>query len=159
MTTLGCSCKSMCCGLGMSDMDGTLIDIDKRLVVLEERSRQNINTRRWIMGLAGFAVIQLGTLIFSYGQITQQIDDINLDELQANMVTALTVLGDHGTEIETVRGEQARVRGNIDQLHTYMENLRQKVDNQTRERFFKHDGDRLEERILRLENRVFGGAE
>lgn len=140
----------------MNEMDDTLVDIDKRLVILEERSRQNLQTRKWIMGLVAAAVLQLGVVIFSYGQLTQQIANINLSEFEQNISTALTVLGDHGTELETIRGEQARVRGNIDQLHLYMENLRQKVDSQTRDRWYKSDGDKLDDRVRRLEDKVFG---
>lgn len=133
-----------------------------RLALVENDLGQIIDNRkifqRWMMGLLAFVLIQLGSFAYGYGQINQKMNDLDLSEfsgalarLEKNVDTALVVLADHGTEIQDVRNEQARVRGNIDQIHVLMDRLRSKVDNQTNDRFYKKDGDKLEERVRELE--------
>lgn len=142
-----------------------LTDIRTRLALVESDLNSIVEGRkamtRWMLGLISFALVQIGSFAYGYGQITQKFNDLDLSEfrdaiirLEKNVDTALVVLADHGTEIQDVRNEQARVRGNIDQIHVLMDRLRQKVDMQTGDRFYKRDGDRLEERVKRLEDRV-----
>ena len=143
-----------------------LTDIRTRLALVENDLSQIVENRkiftRWMLGLFTFVIVQIGSFLYGYGQITQKMDDLDLTEFRDSMTkiekdvgTALVVLADHGTELQDVRNEQARVRGNIDQFHGYMNELRSKVDNQTKDRFYKTDGDRLRERIKRLEDKVF----
>lgn len=139
----------------------TLSDINTRLALVESDLQRIAKNRWWLQGLAAVLIIQLSGAIYGYGRLVQRIDDIDLDKIQESMLSmeknvdaALIVLADHGTELQDVRNEQARVRGNIDQLHEHMENLRRKLDDQTRERFYREDGTRLEERINRLENKI-----
>lgn len=142
-----------------------LSDIRTRIAIVENELSVIVDNRkiftRWILGLFAFVLVQIGSTAYSYGQLTQKIEDLDLTEfrdsqiqLKTNMDTALVVLADHGTEIQDVRNEQARVRGNIDQIHQLMENLRQKVDEQTADRFYKSDGDRLEKRMTRIEDKL-----
>lgn len=139
-----------------------LTDIRTRLALVENDLSQIVDNRRifqrWMMGLLAFVLVQLGSFAYGYGQITQKMEDLDLSEfrdslvrLEKNVDTALVVLADHGTELQDVRNEQARVRGNIDQIHILMDGLRGKVDKQTNDRFYKSDGDKLEERVRELE--------
>ena len=82
---------------------------------------------------------------------------MDITELNANMTTALGVLKDHGTEFTNVCDEQHRQRLRMDAVSDELISLRKTIDDKTHSRFYKSDGDRLENRIERLENRVFVG--
>ena len=140
-----------------------LSDIQTRLAVVENDLNQIIDNRksfiRWVLGLFGVVLIQLGSFAYGYGQITQKMTDLDLSDvtdtlvkLEGNVNTALAVLGQHGEEFKDVRNEQARVRGNLDQFHQYMNEIRAKIDTQTMDRFYKSDGDRLDRRLTRIED-------
>ena len=138
-----------------------LADIRTRLALIESDLQRGSKTMAWLRGIAVVVVLQVGAFIYGYAQLQIRVDSINLEEfetalitLEKNMTTAMTVLGDHGTEFADVREEQARIRGQLDQFHSFLENVRQKADSQTRDRFYKDDGDRLEARIKRLEDKL-----
>ena len=143
-----------------------LTDIRTRLALVENDLSQIVDNRRifqrWMVSFVVLILVQLGSFIYGYAQLQFKVDDLDLTEfrdsllrLEGNVNTALAVLGQHGEEFKDVRNEQARVRGNIDQIHNYFNELRRKVDEQTGDRFYKQDGDRIEARIKRLEDKVF----
>ena len=143
-----------------------LTDIRTRLALVENDLSQIVDNRkifqRWMLGLFAFVLVQIGSFAYGYGQITTKVENLDLGEfrdaiirLEKNVDTALVVLADHGTELQDVRNEQARVRGNIDQIHEYLNEVRRKVDSQTHSRFYKEDGDKHDARIKRLEDKVF----
>lgn len=140
-----------------------LLDIQTRLAVVESDLTNIADSRRiiqrWLLSFILLIVVQLTAFVYGYGQLQIKVDNLNLSEfqdtmnqLEKNIDTALVVLADHGTELQDVRNEQARVRGNIDQIHILMDRLRAKVDNQTSDRFYLEDGRRLADRITRLED-------
>lgn len=141
-----------------------LLDIQTRLAVVESDLTNIADSRRiiqrWLLSFILLIVVQLTAFVYGYGQLQIKVDNLNLSEfqdtmnqLEKNIDTALVVLADHGTELQDVRNEQARVRGNIDQIHILMDRLRAKVDNQTSDRFYLEDGRRLADRISRLEDK------
>lgn len=99
-------------------------------------------------------VIQLGTFIYAWAQLNEKVANLDVSELSRNMVTALGVLKDHGTEFANVRDEQLRLRTASDDVVKRMDILRSEIDDKTRERFFKSDGDRHEKRMERIEHRI-----
>ncbi len=123
--------------------------IDRRLIVLEERSEASLALRRWVMGLAAFAVIQLAPMLVSYGRLMQQIAHIEIGDVERNASTALAVLQDHGQELQSIRDEQARIRGSHDALQS-------ELAQRTRDRFSSQDAGELKARVLRLENIIIG---
>lgn len=146
-----------------------LVDIQTRLAVVEADLNNIVDQRKtfnlWMRSFMVLIAVQLGAFLYGYGELQTKVDGLDLSEFRQSMVqfeknvdTALVVLADHGTEIQDVRNEQARVRGNIDQIHILMDRLREKVDNQTSDRFYKRDGDRLADRIKRLEDARLNGA-
>ena len=132
-----------------------LNDIDKRVVAIEVDLRGMAAVRKIIWSLAGAVVIGATSAVYGYGQLTQKLDSINLLELETHISTLLVVVGDHGTELENVRSEQSSLRGKFDTINEHIFELRNRIDDQTKERFYKEDGSRLEGRILRIENRIF----
>lgn len=125
-----------------------LLDIDKRIALVESEQLRMIGARRIIWATAFTLLIYVVSSVFGYGKLVQKIDGLNLDSLKADVSTALTVAGQHGSELDLVRKEQARIREVVD-------GLRNEIDRKTHDRFFKPDGDKLELRILRLENKHF----
>ncbi len=128
-----------------------LVDIQTRLAAVETDLENIIGLRgmmiRFFTPFVVLIVVQLGAFLYGYGQLEQKVADLDLGEfhdaiikLEKNIDTALVVLADHGTELQNVRNEQARVRGNIDQIHILMDRLRAKVDTHTTDQFYKNDG-------------------
>jgi hypothetical protein len=132
----------------------TLHTIDTRLTMVESELERIANQRKWLVSLFGMFLLQFCAFIYGYAQLTLTVENINLSSYEANINTALAVLASHGNEIETVRSEQQRIRGAIDQLYLFNENTRNKLDTQTRDRWYREDGLRLEKRIDRLESIV-----
>jgi hypothetical protein len=124
----------------MNDEETTLHDIDRRLIVLEERSEKAQALKNWLMGLVGLVVIQLGGFAYAWGQFANRLNNIDVSALEQSLSTSLTVLADHGTELAHLRGEISHLRG--------------QVDSKTSDRFTGSQGAAQEERIRRLEDRV-----
>jgi hypothetical protein len=142
------------------------IDIDKRLSKVETyitaREQYEREDRRWIRGLAVGVTLQFfGILAAGFyvaleaGKLIQRLESIDVVQLHDELNDARKDVTKHSEELELIRQEQFRLRGNIDAL-----NIR--IETKTEDRFFGKDGDRLEEtdkelraRILRLENEKF----
>lgn len=133
--------------------------IDTRLALIERDLEAISNTKRWIQGVAIFLLAQLGMGIWSYAQLVVKVDNIDLTELEQNVNTALTVLGDHGTEFANVRELITRNISKNDQQDSQLHDLRERIDDKTNDRFYRTDGARLEARINRLEDIIFTAAE
>ena len=112
----------------LHDILGKVSNFDGRLIVLEERSYQAQH-------------LQLGGFAYAWGQFTNRLDNIDVSALEQSLGTSLTVLADHGTELADLRGELAHLRG--------------QVDSRTADRFTGSMGLALENRVQRLEDKVF----
>lgn len=128
--------------------------IETRLALIERDLEGFTNTARWIRGIAAFLFLQLGAFIWSYAQMNAKLDNINLTEIESNVTTALTVLGDHGTEFEGLRQQLNRTQNRADDLERRILENRNRIDDKTIDRFYRSDGDRLEIRIKRLEDHL-----
>jgi hypothetical protein len=128
----------------MSDVNELLADIDKRLAIVEVDIERMAGMRKMLLGMSLFLLVQAGGIAYGWGQTIERLDNISLDELGTNVATALSVLGSHGNEIELIREEQHRIRGQVDSIQA-------RVDLRTRDRYYKSDGDKLEERVRHLE--------
>lgn len=128
-------------------MDDHDSDIEARLAAIENNIKTINAVRNWLVGVLIFLLAQLGTFIWSYAQLSRDVENINTTELRTNTATALQVLGQHGEEFRLVDSEMARLRGQIDSMRT-------EIDRRTKDRFYRADGDRLERRIERIEERL-----
>ena len=131
-------------------MNGTtdsevLHHIDTRLSIVEAELAAQAQTKKWVQGVVVAVCLHALAGIVAFSKLYERVDSLNLDVLQTNVSTALHVLGSHGTELETLRTEQARLRGVIDAIRT-------SIDSKTQDRFTGRDGARLEQRVLRLED-------
>ena len=136
--------------------DNTLInEIVTRLAVVEgyihAREKQETEDRKWIRTLALAFVLQVVLLLaggvtaaIKLGGFVQQLESIDLTHLQRETSTTLQVLADHGTELETVRAEQLRMREHMDDVVDEMRN-------RTQDRFYKSDAIEMNNRIKSLE--------
>lgn len=139
---------------GMDDHQ-LLLDERERLIRVESQVAIIGTMAKAIWSLVIVMVIQIGGWIYAYAQLDQKVSSLDLKEVRNNLATALTVLGDHGTEFANIQSELQRLRIKDDDIENHMAQIRQKTDTRTRDRFYKSDGDRLEDRIERLENRIF----
>jgi len=132
-----------------------IADERARIIRLEEKLEMISTISKGIWTLIVLFLMNAFGGIYAFSQLSEKVNSLDLDKMQQNISTALTVLADHGTEIAGVRQEHQRMRGNID-------SIRSAIEKKTKDRFYKHDGDRLEgridtnaERILRLEEVIF----
>lgn len=126
-----------------------------RLIRVEEQVAQIRTVARLAWSLFVVLLIQTVGFIYAYAQLEQKVEAMDLGKFRSDISTALVVLADHGTELQSVRDENTRIRGIIDELWTVHHDYRNQLDDKTKERFYRSDGDRLEDRIERLENRIF----
>lgn len=133
--------------------------IETRLALIERDLEGISNTKRWVQGVAAFLLLQLGAGIWSYAQLVVKVDNLDVTELEKNVNTALTVLGDHGTEFANVRELITRNISKNDSQDDQLHDLRERIDDKTNDRFYRSDGARLEARINRLEDIIFTAAE
>lgn len=132
-----------------------LHEVHTRLAVVEQyikaREIYERDDRRYLRGLLIAFVIQVFALIggaayaaVEMGRWMQSIDSIDITELGRDQHTSLQILADHGTELETVRSEQFRMRQQMDDI---VGELR----NRTQDRFYKQDAIAMLARIKELE--------
>lgn len=138
----------------MTDHD-LLSDMDKRLAVVELQVEGIRGMKRILWGNMITIIAAVIGFAYGYGQLITTVESFDNGELKRNVATALTVLGDHGTEFANIQSELSRLRGVDDAFHNEISQVNQRMDVRTSDRFYKHDGDRLEARIQRLENRVY----
>ncbi len=132
-----------------------LYKIETRLSLVEDHLTRIEKTRWWIQGIAVVVVLQLIAVGVSYGKLINTIESMDVRDLQKNITTALSVLGQHGQEFQDVRDEQLRLRTVMDQFHKDITDLRRTLDDRTQERFYKAEGLALDARIQRIENLLF----
>ena len=126
-----------------------------RLIRVEEQVAQIRTVARLAWSLVIVMVLQLGGFIYAYAQLDQKVEAMNLGGFQTDISTALVVLANHDTEIQDVRDEHARLRGQMDEMWKAQREYQAKLDDKTKDRFYKSDGDRLEGRVSRLEDRAY----
>jgi len=119
--------------------------IDTRLSLVEREVSDLAGGGRWLKGIAAIVVLNVVVGAMAFARLSEQVETLNLDGMQKDVSTTLSVLGSHGNELESVRSEQARVRGVLD-------SMRGEMTLRTAQRFTARDGDRLESRVLRLED-------
>ena len=130
----------------MADNTESLLhDIDTRVRLVEADIARIIGTRKLIMGMAGFLIIQAIGGAIAYGQLLNKVDNLSLGNLERDVGVALTVIADHGTELQDIRNEQSRIRGQLDSFNSRM-------DEKTKDRYYRSDALRLEDRVGRLES-------
>jgi Tfp pilus assembly protein PilO len=130
------------------DFGETLHHIDTRVTIIESELESLASTHKWIRGIALVLVIQVVLAAMGFAKLAEQVDSLNLKALETNIATALQVLADHGTELEGIRREDARMRGALDAI-------RAEISVRTSDRFTGRDADRLYKRLLRLEDTVY----
>lgn len=124
-----------------------LHDIDTRVRIMESELARIQGVRRVILGMAAFLIIQAIGAAIGYGQLLNKVDNLNLSNLERDVSTALLVLGDHGTEFKQLREEILFLRAQED-------SITKRLDERTKDRFYRDDGLRLEKRIQRLEDHI-----
>ena len=129
------------------EMEKLLYDIDRRLAVVESDMSRMMGNRRILLGMAGFLVIQAIVGAIALGELRQKVSGLHLGDLERDVGAALVVVADHDTELENIRGEMFRMRGVIDQINN-------RLDERTKDRYYRSDALRLEDRVGRLETYV-----
>lgn len=147
--------------MNMTDHD-MISDEYERLIRVEEQVATIRTIARLAWSLVIVMLVQTGGFIYAYAQLSHEVENLNLADIERNVTTALTVLGQHGTEftdvrsdISAVRNEHSRLRGNIDDVHNQLVEFRNALDARTQDRFYRADGDKLERRIQRVEEELF----
>ena len=130
----------------------SLHSIDTRLALVEADLRSMAGTRKIILGMAGFLVVQAIGAVVGFVEMRTEFRNLDLNEYESQVTTTLKVLGDHGTEIADIRFNDRETLGEISRLYIEMSKVRDIIDDKTIARFYKSDGDRLEDRIERLES-------
>ena len=134
-------------------IDGeSLHNIDTRLALVEADLRSMAGTRKIILGMAGFLVIQAIGAVVGFVEMRTEFRNLDLTEYESQVTTALRVLGDHGTELADIRSNDSELRSEITRLYIEISKQRDIIDDKTIARFYKADGDRLENRVERLES-------
>ena len=138
-------------GKGRRVNDDRDAEIEGRLVAIEHDLKGLIELKSLLIKLAitlGILILsQGGAFVWGYAQLSRDVENIDVQRLEDNTATALGVLGQHGEEFRTVTSEQARLRFRIDQLQD-------KIEERTKDRFYRSDGDRLQSQLDQLRERV-----
>lgn len=121
---------------GLDELKDELHALGIDVAVIKSDAARQATMRRLLWGMTAFLVSQTIIAVFGYGRLTEQINQLDLNELETDVRTALVVIADHGTEIQTVRTEQQRVRGVIDSLRN---ELKADLVRKTADRFHKRD--------------------
>ena len=144
-----------------NEMD-LLTNIDKRLALAEQDLRGLTGLKRLFWSLMLVILTQGGFAIYGYAQAMYKLDTINVSGLEQDVTSAFSIISSYNEELILMRTEHARIRGSIDDYHTDLAKIRDKIDTQTQHRFYRSDGDRLEaqgdkrgERITRLEEIIY----
>jgi len=132
----------------MSDESDTLHAIDTRVTIIEGELHALAATAKWIKSIVVVLVIQIVLAAVGYGRLMEQVDQFHIDGLEVNVNTALQVLADHGSELDGIRTEDARLRTSID-------SIRKEINQRTQDRFTGRDGDQMQKRISRLEDIIY----
>jgi hypothetical protein len=140
---------------GIGEFAEELADVRIDMAVVKADIESQSGTRKIMWGVSATVIIQLIAFSVGYGEIKTKLDSMDLSNLQADLSTALTVLGDHGTELKNVRDEQFRLRGMSDDMR---KQFQQELNSRTADRFFKSDWELsklwLDERFNNIELRL-----
>ena len=132
----------------------TLHHIDTRMVLVENELSRIVGVRRIMLGMSFLFIVQAMGVVYGYGQLNQRMDSVDMGDFQANITTALTVLGDHGSEFVHVRNEMARMQGLLDSNALAHGTLRDKIDARTQDRFYREDARQLRQEIVEQLNEL-----
>lgn len=132
------------------EIETSLHQIDTRLALVEAEMSSMVQGKRWIQGIAVVLIIQIILAAMAFARLSQQVDTLDLERMNIDISTALSVLGSHGNELEAVRAEQFRQRESMDLV-------RIELSARTRDRFTSKDAEELKARITRLESSHFNG--
>ena len=136
----------------MSEDSATLHSMDTRLAVVESGMLEGKKTKKWIQGIVVIFVLQSLGGAAAIGGLFQKVGDIDLTDIRATYTANRTILTSHSAEIESVRAENARLRGVID-------SIRDEITSRTADRFTGAQANRMADRILRLEEARMKAAE
>lgn len=130
-----------------SKINDLLHDINTRVRLVEVELSGFRRARRIILGMAGFLILQALAAAVGWGKLITEVESINVSDIERDVGIALTVVADHGTELQDIRNEQARIRGVLDSIY-------KRLDERTKDRYYRAEAMRLEERVSRLENSI-----
>jgi hypothetical protein len=124
--------------------DSILAELQPRIITLEAEVKSLLGAKKILISIAGFLIVQAFILAVVIGRYSEKMDDLVANKVDVS--TALAVLADHGTELENVRSDTARIQGVTDSLYQRLLEL-------SGNRFYKDpDGVNLEARVKRLED-------
>jgi len=126
-------------------IEESLGHIDTRLSLVEREVNDLASTGKWLKGIALGVVLSCIGGAVAFGEITNKMNNLNLDGMQRDIGTSLSVVASHGNEIELIRLEQHRLRGSMD-------SLRAEILQRTQDRFTNKEGLAHDKRLLRLED-------
>ena len=131
----------------MTDTE-TLHSIDTRLSLVEQEVGALSNAGKWLRGIGVFLLIQVIGGVIAFTKLSHQVDNLNLTSMQSDISTTLSVMASHRKNIDSISDEQARLRGVID-------SMQEQIAERTADRFTGREASAIEERVSRLEDRVF----
>jgi len=125
-------------------LDDEIHQLNTRMALVEQDLKLIAGMRKWIVTGVIAIIAQAGGVVYTYGQLTAQVELIAGVDLARDVSTSRRVLADHGSELESVRLEQARVRERLDI-----------VADRHNEHVAKGGHEKLTGRVARLEDKVY----
>ena len=142
-----------------SELTSKIGHLEMQMAVIDERTENTKALKKWILSQFIVVAIAVIGIAVSWGDLHARLEAISINELEQNMVTVLTVIGDHGTEIQGVRDEQLRIRENHDEFEA---RVHKELQARTDDRFRRRDFDAIfnphveldQMRFRRLEEKI-----
>lgn len=91
------------------------------------------------MGQLVFLVASLVAIGVAWGELRQQVTNLNLDTLETNARVAIQVAGQHGNELNMIRKDDAIMRGEMLQIRAGVDEIRKEIRMRTDDRYRRSD--------------------
>ncbi len=139
----------------LGDISSKLGEMETDVAVIKADIERQAGIRKLMWGMSAMLLTQAIAGSVGYGKLQAKLDGMDLSGLRKDVSTALVVLGDHGTELQTVRDEQHRIRGVQDDMRKqFVSDLAARTDDRYRRSDWLANKLWLEEKFVNFEQRV-----
>ena len=122
------------------EMTKRLSHLESLMAVVQERTEDTKILKKWMVSQIMVVVVAVVAIAVSWGDLHATIESIDVAELETRIDTVLTVIGDHGTELQSVRDEQLRMR---ESMSTMQKRIFKEIDLRADDRFRRRDFDAI----------------